>query len=737
MNYTRYVAWFEARHFLMSPIAWVIVIVFLIHTGFAFFQFVEAVAEVNLAGVEWSRYTHLIFVFQSESLMPLMQDALMLYVPILTMGTFAREFQSGSIRLLLSSPVSVTQIVIGKFIALLGLLLLLMLILLLFGGIAASQIDNFDWGLFLSSLFGTFLLAITYASIGMYVSSKTTYQIVSVVVTIAILVLLDRIGSYGQRVPILGDFLYWLNLSGRVSQLNAGLISSGQIAYFISISVFFVFLTIQRFVSQRDGWSRTKSACIALVIVLVLGTVGVLSQDYRFNAFVDVSQGKRNSASREGESIINRMVGPWKVTVFINVLDARASDITPTLQHVREGQVFGHFLRHNHEADFEYVYYYAAPDTREPREAPRRNELVQQAKEFARQHRMNFEEILSPEEVEKLYDVTAERNRPFYIVQWNNRKAVARTFNDGPFFPSQVNVLGTLRKVVDGSATVGYSYGNGERSIVERSSDSHVGRVSDTTQRRSLENYGLTSTLVDLNWPVSEMIDVLVVAGPTKAYSETQLKNLSEFVNAGRNLFVMVDPDGHKFANQILGILDIESTRARLVEPKEQFDDSLIMARYSDADGASEAFLNRQDGDWPILLPGALPLNRKFEPLRDFDATPILYSETDKEVALALTRKQLGGEQRILVLGDADFMTLATLFSEEPRENGNRAFISEAFGWLTPEGYPVRNDYPASLDNDFDLTLREIEKLKLVVLVFLPLVLASIGGSILVIRRAR
>src|SRR5690606_33307099 len=92
-----------------------------------------------------------------------MREYLYLYVPLLTMGLFAKEFATGSIKLLQSSPLTYVQMVLGKYLAMLVYCLLLIAILLLFATIAGAAIENLDWGYIVSALFGIFLLLAAYS----------------------------------------------------------------------------------------------------------------------------------------------------------------------------------------------------------------------------------------------------------------------------------------------------------------------------------------------------------------------------------------------------------------------------------------------------------------------------------------------------------------------------------------------------------------------------------------------
>ncbi len=102
-----------------------------------------------------------------------------LYVPLLTMGLVSREFQSGSIKLLLSSPVKIKEIVLGKYIAMMTYGIIFIAILCLYILAGYYSIKSLDLGLLASGLIGIYLLFCAYAAIGLFMSCLTSYQVVA------------------------------------------------------------------------------------------------------------------------------------------------------------------------------------------------------------------------------------------------------------------------------------------------------------------------------------------------------------------------------------------------------------------------------------------------------------------------------------------------------------------------------------------------------------------------------
>lgn len=119
-------------------------------------------------------------------LFPNMLVHLYLYIPLLTMGLMSREYSSGSIKLLYSSPVSSIQIIFGKFLSMMIYSLILVGILFLFVGFTAWNVPSFDMSLALSGLLGIYLVICSYAAIGLFMSCLTSYQVVAAVATLGL-----------------------------------------------------------------------------------------------------------------------------------------------------------------------------------------------------------------------------------------------------------------------------------------------------------------------------------------------------------------------------------------------------------------------------------------------------------------------------------------------------------------------------------------------------------------------
>lgn len=222
MKKIRRIARLELSLLFYSPIAWILLIIFIIQCGITFTGLIEAREATQQLGNPLNNLTILVFG-GSEGFFSTVQHKLYLYIPLLTMGLMSREISSGSIKLLLSSPVTNREIILGKFAAMLayGLLLVLVLLGILVAGL--FSIDALDVKFVLGGILGLYLLMCAYSAIGLFMSSLTSYQVVAAISTLALFALLSFIGTVGQSTDFVRDITYWISIDGRADNFINGL----------------------------------------------------------------------------------------------------------------------------------------------------------------------------------------------------------------------------------------------------------------------------------------------------------------------------------------------------------------------------------------------------------------------------------------------------------------------------------------------------------------------------------
>lgn len=177
------IAKLELGILFFSPIAWLIFIIFLVQTGVTFTELLYAQETQQQLGRPISVLTKVLFAGE-KGILAVIQKNLYLYIPLLSMGLFSRELSSGSFKLLLSSPVTVFQIVLGKYLSLMVYCLLLVVVLSSFIITGMFSIENLDIPFILGGILGIYLLMCAYSAVGLFMSSLTSYQVVAAMSTL-------------------------------------------------------------------------------------------------------------------------------------------------------------------------------------------------------------------------------------------------------------------------------------------------------------------------------------------------------------------------------------------------------------------------------------------------------------------------------------------------------------------------------------------------------------------------
>src|ERR1700735_4540756 len=205
------IAKLELNTLFYSPIAWFLAVVFLFQCGLEYTDHVSYFLTIqNLGGSYLEELQFLTSgLFSGQfGLYTVILSKVYLYLPLLTMGLISREVSSGTIKLLYSSPVRISQVVFGKFIAMMGYNLIFALILLMLAVTGVFNIPEADAGMLASGLLGIYLLLCAYAAIGLFMSCLTSYQVVAALSTLVLLAVLSYIGQLWQDIDFVRDLAY-------------------------------------------------------------------------------------------------------------------------------------------------------------------------------------------------------------------------------------------------------------------------------------------------------------------------------------------------------------------------------------------------------------------------------------------------------------------------------------------------------------------------------------------------
>jgi ABC-2 type transport system permease protein len=250
----------ELGHFFVSPIAYVVAGVFLVVTGFFFYQFVVIFSERAMQAAMQSRFgpppaldvPGLVL----RNFFGLVGTVVLFLSPMLTMGAYTEEKKRGTMELLMTSPLRDADIVLGKFIATLLLFLLMLLPTVLYQVVLFLASDpRPPWVLLVGGYLGVLLLGATFIAMGLFISSLVENQIVAAVVSFMLFLLLWvlDVGVRGAT-SWWGEALQYISVLRHYDDFTRGIIDTSAVVFYLSATALGIFLTLRSLDAMR--WRR-------------------------------------------------------------------------------------------------------------------------------------------------------------------------------------------------------------------------------------------------------------------------------------------------------------------------------------------------------------------------------------------------------------------------------------------------------------------------------------------------
>jgi ABC-2 type transport system permease protein len=237
----------EMRRIFVSPLAWAVLAVVQLILGFVFINLLIDYARNAELGDQFTGVAD----YMGGGLYGFATIILLLVMPLMTMRLFSEERKSGSLTLLLSSPASLIEVVLGKFLGLVGFMLA---VILLLGLMPLSLLPgtDLDLGRIAAGLLGLFLLMLSFGAAGLFVSSLTREPTIAAVGGFGLLLViwLVQILSY-QDIPFAEVFGY-LSLISHFDDLRRGIFDTGDVVYYLLFTTLFLWLTVQRLDLERN-----------------------------------------------------------------------------------------------------------------------------------------------------------------------------------------------------------------------------------------------------------------------------------------------------------------------------------------------------------------------------------------------------------------------------------------------------------------------------------------------------
>ena len=244
--------WKEMRSYFGSPIAYVVAGVYLLFMGFMFRNLVLDFNQLSITFLQRQMTPRInVHEFVLNNFFGVQNFVWMIVTPMLTMRLLAEEKRSGTMELLMTSPLTIWQVLIGKFAACLSLYLLIEICSFALLGFLSVYAD-LDWGPILSAALAVLLMGATFISAGILASSLTENQVIAVLLSFFLLILLWVIDLAAKfSGPLVAGILRYLSYLRHMSDMTRGVIDTSDVVFFLSMSGFFMFLTYAVLESRR------------------------------------------------------------------------------------------------------------------------------------------------------------------------------------------------------------------------------------------------------------------------------------------------------------------------------------------------------------------------------------------------------------------------------------------------------------------------------------------------------
>ncbi|WP_346863901.1 gliding motility-associated ABC transporter substrate-binding protein GldG [uncultured Draconibacterium sp.] len=507
----------EIKTFLGSLIGYLAVLVFLLVSGLFLWVF------PGTYNIPDNGYATLDGLF---SLAPWLY---LFLVPAITMRFFADEKRSGTIEILLTRPVSDFQLVLAKFLAGLVLVVFSLLPTLLYFlsvYLLGNPVGSIDVGATWGSFFGLFFLAIIYVAIGVFASALTDNQIVSFILSMAVsfLFYLGFEFAASSGVPyLLEQTLNWFSINSHYLSASRGVIDLQDVVYFLGMTILFLYATglVLRKGKLKAGKAKLK------VLFNVLGMLVLFFVSTNFLYRIDLTSDKRYSLSQVSKEIAAGIEEPVSIEFFLE------GELEPGLKKL-QNEVFEKIAVLNAYSNkplrlkITDLYAIASEEKRE--------QLIEDL------YAKGIVPTSFRHKTEK--GVTTKLIFPGAVIRMGNKEVAVNFLKYNQDFSHEYNfnhsaesvefeLVNAFQKLMrNKKSTVAFLEGQGEFDAYQvmdisnaLSADFDVVRITSETLGKYADNF-----------------DVLIVAGPTQTFEETDKFVIDQYIMNGGKVMWLIDP---------------------------------------------------------------------------------------------------------------------------------------------------------------------------------------------------
>jgi ABC-2 type transport system permease protein len=209
----------ELRNYFVSPLAYVVIFLFLLPSGLLFQAILNSSRQASMDG-----------------LLSNVSVLFLLIVPLISMRLLSEELRTGTIELMLTKPVQEWEVVVGKYLASLALIILMLVLSLVYLGVLVLFHGNPDGGPVITGYIGAVLQGATFLAVGLWASSLSQNQIVSALIAFVLLLILWLAQPFGGLIPgVAGQIFTYLSITNHSQQFTSGVITSQDLIYFFTV----------------------------------------------------------------------------------------------------------------------------------------------------------------------------------------------------------------------------------------------------------------------------------------------------------------------------------------------------------------------------------------------------------------------------------------------------------------------------------------------------------------------
>ena len=237
----------ELKSLFASPMGWIILALLMLAFGSFYLQGVNNYFEVMSGSIRPAERVG-VTIFVGQTVYGIASFLMLFAVPLLSMRLISEERRSQTLPFLLSAPISLTEIVVGKFLGLIIFLSILVGYILLM--LSTLNIwSDIDFGYLLSNSLGLILLAASFSALGIYFSSLTSQPIIAAILSFIALFALMGLDKFFGSQP--NHWFGYISLMKHFQSFSRGVIDSKDIIYFILFITTFLVLTVRRLDADR------------------------------------------------------------------------------------------------------------------------------------------------------------------------------------------------------------------------------------------------------------------------------------------------------------------------------------------------------------------------------------------------------------------------------------------------------------------------------------------------------